>query len=98
MATFFVGQRVRLVRSVSGRGGLTGRIRTTTVEWVDEGHFDCYVDWDNGQRDGPLDLGYSGYATSFWQLEPILPEGHREGRKGECEELDRLLEREGVQA
>lgn len=90
MSRFFVGQRVRLVKSFSGNDGLEGRIRTLSVVPADAGWFDCYVDWADGSRDGP-----SGYATSFWQIEPILPEGHQ---PSEFTTLTDLLDSLGVTA
>lgn len=93
MAKFFVGQRVRLVKSFRGNEGLTGKIRTTDLVGLASNwsNFDCLVNWDDGTRDGPLSKGFSGSATRFWQLEPILDQ-HQPCESEFKESLDKLLD------
>ncbi|UWJ04762.1 hypothetical protein CUB19_gp50 [Stenotrophomonas phage CUB19] len=81
MAKFFVGQRVRIVRARHPtNNGLTGVI-SHIGPWkyleilpsgraLGEEQADCYVRLDSPRHDGAM----SG-ANSYWQLEPILPEG-----------------------
>lgn len=88
MATFFVGQRVRLARPDHEEN----RDSTGRISYI--GHFanftmirglicvegDCVMDWDNGY--------WSPQFTH--QLEPILPDGHRASTESFQELMDRL--------
>lgn len=77
MAKFFVGCRVRLVQATKvERNGWEGVITsithnpkgTPTRSGIPLQHdCDCVVLWGE-------DMG-NKYATAFWQIEPILPEG-----------------------
>lgn len=71
MNRFFVGQRVRHVRTVSGRVpvGAEGVIREigTVITWA--GPADCRVLWRGYEH------LFASTATGFDQIEPILPEG-----------------------
>lgn len=81
MSKFFVGQRVRIVRATHPQNnGLTGVIsHIGPWEYLDilpsgralgSDHADCYLKLDRPRHDGN-----TGGANSFWQIEPILPEG-----------------------
>ena len=82
MAKFFVGQRVRVIRSVSGQTGKTGRITHRGV-WNRGDRLPCgnkladtILGWCNCFL--LLDDGEKRPAHSD-NLEPILPEGHKAG-------------------
>lgn len=101
MSRFFVGQRVRLVRPVKRieKTGATGRIRGFNPSAVVPGVGAIsvvLVDWDDGERDGPRRLGFSGWATDPNSIEPILPSGHRAGDYSLSDLLDRCRAGEGV--
>lgn len=97
MATFRVGQRVRLVRPVNpANAGITGQILHVGPfaegEFLDGRMFsiscDCVVRWDDDGND---------CSQFFWQLEPQVP--HHEPCDAEFKAyLDALLEREAVRA
>lgn len=102
MARFFVGQRVRVVRAFHPQNsGITGRIeriqRFSPGDPLPNGEFlsgevcDCWVELDRARHDGRT----SG-ASSFWRLEPILPEGHTQSIYSFQELMDKC--REGVAA
>lgn len=99
MATFFVGQRVRMARPFYPENlGRQGRIRELGigVQCQDGGYANCAVDWDDGQRDAITVYHESGGRWRRWthtsQLEPILPDGHRACDEDFKRDLDRLLE------
>lgn len=82
MNRFFVGQRVRIVRSVGGHAGKIGRIS----------HIGYWKKGDILPSGRPLGLSISGFADTYVvhdvgshapasseNLEPILPEGHKAG-------------------
>lgn len=103
MATFFVGQRVRMVRPVSRleMKDATGRIRDFNPSAIVPGVGSMsvvLVDWDDGERDGPKALGFSGYATHPDTIEPILPDGRRAGDFSFSELMDKCREGEGIPA
>lgn len=83
MATFFVGQRVRHVRSVTGLVpvGVEGRVAAIGMMTM-QGPTDLGVVWD----------GFGLYGADVDQVEPILPEGHRPCDTEFKRDLDRLLE------
>lgn len=81
MVTWFVGLRVRIVRAThAANNGLTGVIShigpykfrdilpNGKLLGVDDA--DCFLKLDSPRHDGAM-----GGANSFWQIEPILPEG-----------------------
>lgn len=97
MAKFFVGQRVKLVRPRYPENmGKTGRIARLGLRvMIHDGSFsNCFVDWDDGDRDG-ISTGRLGriLSTHTDQLEPVHPDGHRAGEEGRCKPLDHLLSR-----
>lgn len=102
MATFFVGQRVRLVwKSVhsntarkvgaEGRVAVVGPWRKGEINFrnkVMTTNSDYLVDWSDGD---------DSFVLSS-QIEPILPDGHRAGDYSLSELLDRCRAGEGVPA
>ncbi len=102
MAKLFVGQRVRLVRAISrpDRNGMTGRIRgydprhVTTIGTRPA----FFVDWDDGERDGYMRDGFSGYVTIPDSIEPILPSGHSAGDFSFSVLMDKCREGEVIPA
>ncbi|QHJ82347.1 MAG: hypothetical protein [Caudoviricetes sp.] len=81
MVTWFVGLRVRIVRAThAANNGLTGVISHIGpykyLDMLPNGQLlasedaDCFIKLDSPRHDGDM-----GGANSFWQLEPILPEG-----------------------
>lgn len=92
MATFFVGQRVKVrfvrYRATDGwEAGAEARITAIGNFHPDGGKCDCVV------------VGSFGDAyPMFNQLEPILPDGHRAGDYSLSDLLDRCRAGEGVAA
>jgi hypothetical protein len=102
MATFFLGQRVKLVRAFDGVSpsaqkaeglfygyGITDAGFVFPDGFVNPSECDCYVVWDG--LPGP-------HSQHTDQLEPILPDGHRAGDYSLSELLDRCTAGEGVAA
>lgn len=112
MATFYVGQRVRILWSKGWPelAGQEGRI----VGRAPHGLFDrflCESDarfcewdvapdaWGSPLSPDPDPDGHIGiFSPNSSQLEPILPLGHRACDEDFKRDLDRLLERQGVSA
>lgn len=94
MATFFVGQRVRCVKTLGGGClGREGRVLEVDASGVTKSPARM-VFYGNGLL---VDHGYPTLGPpECW--EPILPDGHRACDEDFKRDLDRLLEREGVQA
>jgi hypothetical protein len=92
MATFFVGQRVRVVHPFHPEYyGLTGRLTALFPERQSIRYVvNCDVDWDRL----PANC-LSVCHTS--RLEPILPD-HQACDDDFKRDLDRLLERQGIAA
>lgn len=93
MAMFFVGQRVRILVSSTGKEGLEGRIWHTGIsirERTGEEFFAYFVDIDGfGRFDGcGRRWAYKGH-----ELQPILPDGMQPVAWSEC-----LWQPEGVAA
>ena len=86
MATFFVGQRVRILfsRGWPELAGCEGRIvDTAPVAIARDGHRsdwlvapDC---WGTENAPHPAINGGTRFCPGETQLEPILPDGHRAG-------------------
>lgn len=91
MATFFVGQRVRVVRVIEAQealgreGRIIGRIHS----------HECWAVSVDGI--GPRYKGVR-YGFDDDQLEPILPDGHHAGDYSLSELLDQCKAGEGVPA
>jgi|SRR6478609_151594 len=80
MAKFYVGQRVKLARPFYQKNlNITGVIRSLHEPFTltRGGKCDCFVNWDNGSKDGPgfAEAGEPWTGTHTSQLEPIQPEG-----------------------
>ena len=99
MATFFVGQKVRINCPTSQRHGCEARVigPLDMKSFPDLGaSFLAYdVELLNGLR-----IGEHGYWLAYapHQLEPILPSGHRAGDYSLSDLLDRCRAGEGVPA
>lgn len=102
MATFFVGQRVRLVVSAK-YVGITGRI-AALGQWRDgdllphgyrliSPYADCVVEWERPVTDSRGTTNCVSPCTVD-RLEPILPEGHRAGDFTNVQDLLDSLTRE----
>lgn len=91
MATFFVGQRVRIIRAFYpenlGREGFITSLFPERESMRPGWPVNCAV---SGSR--------PGYKNHTSCLEPILPDGHRACDEDFKRDLDQLLEREGVSA
>ena len=91
MATYFVGQRVRIVKTASRKYlGCEARIwdhARVTGEWR--------LDVDGHGRRWPSGRYFTADED---QIEPILPDGHRACDDDFKRDLDRLLERQGIAA
>ncbi len=98
MATFFVGQRVRVVRVERYQHLLGAEARVTKLDVIG-------IRLDGSLIEGcvQLDIPAPGYLGKFvapppdW-IEPILPDGHRAGDYSLSELLDRCRAGEGVPA
>lgn len=90
MSKFFVGQRVRIVGFDTGSKIGPRLIGREGV--VDE--TSCRNILGEAGRIGVTVLDSGSYCFRPYQLEPILPDGHRAGEEGKCELLDELLERQ----
>lgn len=102
MAKFFVGQRVRLVVSAK-YVGITGRI-AAFGQWrlgdllpygyrLSSPYADCVVEWERPVTDSKGTTDWVAPCTVD-RLEPILPDGHREGDYTNVQDLLDSLTRE----
>lgn len=97
MAKFFVGQMVRLIH-------VEDPLDPEADDWGavgDEGHVVAEGRYFSGNPIAGYDCvchfpSYGGYCAWGWQLEPILPDGHRASEFSFTELMDRC--REGVSA
>ena len=92
MAKLFIGCQVRVVHSLCGNKGRTGRI--TAVEY--NTFIDGYGCVDAAYRCDKSDGDY-GWGPAYC-YEPIQPSGHRAGDYSLGELLDRCRADEGVAA
>ena len=89
MATFYVGQRVRIVRSLNWpelageEGTIVGRSGTPGREGLSQWHVapDC---WGTHVAPGSVAHSRDRFAPNSDQLEPIQPEGHKTVEWSEC--------------
>lgn len=105
MATFFVGQRVRILfsRGWPELAGCEGRIVGVPPRPIASDGYrsdwtvapDC---WGSEQAPHPSAIGATRFSPSSDQLEPIQPSGHRAGDYSLSELLDRCRAGEGVAA
>lgn len=112
MATFYVGQRVRILWSrnwpeLAGQEGrIVGRVSHGPFDWFDNESAARFCQWDvapdvwgSPLSPDPDPSGRLGiFSPNSSQLEPILPQGHRSCDEDFKRDLDRLLERQGVSA
>lgn len=89
MSKFFVGQRVRVVRPLRKPESLG-----------EERRIEGFGFWPKSERracDCTIRLD-DGYVVAEFQLEPILPDGHRAGDLSFSELMDKCRAGEGVAA
>lgn len=90
MSNFFVGQRIKLVRS--SYAGVTGCVHSFERSI---GGYDIVVELEEAARCGRDEMAAGTLVDAFsWQWEPIIPDGDRPGYKGCCDLLDSLLDSE----
>jgi hypothetical protein len=104
MATFYVGQRVRILWSenwpeLHGQEGcIEGRITDTEFSELGCQWLVAPDAWGTSSAPRIGARGYQQFGPNGSQLEPILPSGHRACDADFKRDLDRLLERQGVTA
>jgi len=93
MSRFFVGQRVRFIRARTMCGalyqGLAARIILAQPSMLLQEDADFGIQIEGSSESG---------AVREWQIEPIVPDGHRASDYSLAELLDRCNQGEGVLA
>lgn len=94
MSRFFVGQRVRVVRTLNFPSMLGREARITS--WSEDG-------WDGNRYYGGWELSIrtplgATVIAEIDDIEPIIDPGLVAGKPGTCTELDRLLAAERAES